>query len=67
MDEKFIQGVGLEIRATERYGCVRRVFEYDIKMASKEMEQEGVDYIDLVYDCSGPWVYRKTVTTFQIP
>jgi len=38
MDEKFIQGVGLEIRATERYGCVRRVFEYDIKMASKEME-----------------------------
>jgi hypothetical protein len=30
-----MQGVGLEIRETEPYGCVRRVFEYDIKMDSK--------------------------------
>jgi hypothetical protein len=38
MDEKFIQGVVLEIRETEPYGCVRGVFEYNIKIDSKEIE-----------------------------
>ena len=38
MDEKFLQGVGLEIRETETYGCVRCVFEHNIKMDSKEIE-----------------------------
>jgi hypothetical protein len=38
MDEKFIEGVGLKIRKAEPCGCVRRVFEYNIKTDSKEIE-----------------------------
>jgi hypothetical protein len=38
MDEQFIKSLGLEIPATEYNGSVRRVFEYNIKMESKEIE-----------------------------
>ena len=38
MDKKFIQGVCLEIREAEPYGSVRCVFEYAIKIDSKEIE-----------------------------
>jgi len=38
MDEKFIKGLDLEIPATEPDGSVRRVFENNIKIDSKEIE-----------------------------
>jgi hypothetical protein len=38
MDEKFMEGLGVEIRETEPDGSVRRGFEYNIKMDSKEIE-----------------------------
>jgi hypothetical protein len=38
MEEKFIKGLGLEIRATEPDKSVRLIFDYNIKVYSKEVE-----------------------------